>query len=170
MKDIPDVAAQQDADVLDGLFVELALPEQPDWERIERSIWKEWSKSGSASMDLLLDRGRDAMEQGDMNTAIAHLSALIDHAPEFAEGWNARATAFFHAQQFSLSIFDIQQALALNPRHFGALQGLGQILEQLEDEKNALAAYRAAYSLHPNRPDLKDAIDRLDAKLAGTKL
>ena len=79
---------------LDELYAELADPVLESWEQVEQKIWSEWSKSGSPAMDLLLDRGRKAMEEGDWTAAIEHLTALTDHAPDFAEGWNARATAY----------------------------------------------------------------------------
>ncbi len=158
------------AEELDRLFQRLQAEELPDWEQVEQEIWAEWSQSGSASMDLLLQRGREAMRGGDIDAAIEHFTALTDHAPDFAEGWNARATAFFQAQRFFLSIADIQRTLALNPRHFGALQGLGRILEELDDPANALSAYEAAYSIHPHRPGLKDTIERLRVKTGGQDL
>ena len=157
----------QDQTKLDVLFERLAQPELADWEAVEREIWQEWSKSGSASMDLLLQRGREAMTNGDPVRAIEHFTALIDHAPDFAEGWNARATAYFTIEEFALSIADIQQTLALNPRHFGALQGLGRILEQVGDEENALKALQAAVAIHPHREGLKEAIERLEREVSG---
>lgn len=161
---LPSVA---DEAKLDELYAELAQPDLKDWEKVERQIWREWSRSGSASMDLLLRRGRTAMEKGDFSKAIAHFTALTDHAPDFAEGWNARATAFFNAEEYGLSIADIQRTLALNPRHFGALQGLGRILEELDQQENALAAYKAAAAIHPHREGLKDAIERLERTVSG---
>lgn len=114
-----DVAAQagpaEDAARLEMLFAELQSADADGAARAEREIWRLWSHSGSAAMDLLLERGRKSMEQGDLETAIQHFSALTDHAPEFAEGWNARATAFFHAGRFGQSVADIQRTLALNP-------------------------------------------------------
>jgi hypothetical protein len=82
------------ADAVDELLSELARPDLERWQRVERQIIGEWSKSGSAAMDLLLQRGRDALQEGDHEAAIEHLTALVDHAPDFAEGWHARATAF----------------------------------------------------------------------------
>lgn len=152
---------------LDTLFERLSEPELPDWETVEQDIWEKWSRSGSPSMDLLLERGREAMTDGDMQAAVEHFTALIDHAPNFAEGWNARATAFFGLEEYGLSISDIRQALALNPRHFGALQGLGRILEELEDFDNALKAYEAAADLHPHRPGLKESIERVETRVSG---
>ena len=152
---------------LDKLYIQLVQPDLEDWEGVERKIWAEWSRSGSASMDLLLSRGRIAMEKRDFAKAIEHLTALTDHAPDFAEGWNARATAFFNAGEYGLSIVDIQRTLVLNPRHFGAMQGLGRIMEELGHESDALAAYQAAAAIHPQRQGLKEAIERLEKTVSG---
>ena len=78
---------------LDDLFNKLKAADAQAAERIEQEIWIEWSKSGSAAMDLLLERGRRAMSDGQLDLAVEHFTALVDHAPDFAEGWNARATA-----------------------------------------------------------------------------
>lgn len=155
---------------LDELFAQLAQPDNPEWRRVESDIQREWSRSGSPSMDLLLRRGKEAIEAGDLPAAIEHLTALTDHAPDFAEGWNARATAFFLAGQAGPSLADIQRTLALEPRHFGAITGLAVILEQGGRKAEALEAYRAAQALHPNRPDLKQAVERLERAVAGTDL
>ena len=155
---------------LDQLFEELRQAGEDDWQAVENRIWQAWSHSGSDSMDLLLERGRAAMRAGELDKAIEHLSALIDHAPDFAEGWNARATAYFMKEEYGLSVADIERVLALNPRHFGALSGLGMIYERLDLDEAALRAYRAAIAVHPFRPDLKEAIKRLEARTGGTSL
>lgn len=155
---------------LDGLFAELQDPANEDWQSAEDKIWREWSKSGSRAMDLLLERGRDAIAAGDYDAAVEHLSALIDHAPGFAEGWNARATAFFLMDQYGLSVADIQQTLALNPRHFGAMSGLGSILERTGRLKDALAVYTKALEVHPHQPSVIEAVERLRAEVDGTTL
>ena len=105
-------------------------------------------------MDLLLQRGREALEAGDIDRAIEHFSALIDHAPDFAEGYNARATAYFQKGLYGPSLEDIEQTLARNPRHFGALSGLALILEELGIKDGALAAYRAVEEMYPAREGL----------------
>lgn len=155
---------------LDSLFDELQGADERAAARIEREIWNEWSKSGSAAMDLLLQRGRDAMAAGQTQAAIEHFTALTDHAPDFAEGWNARATAYFQAGQLGPSVNDIAQVLTLNPRHFGALSGLGMIFEQLEQPDKALEAYRAALAIHPRLQGVIEAVERLEAETAGTDL
>ena len=155
---------------LDLLFDELKKPDAAIWSQAEKKIWELWSKSGSDSMDILLERGKLAMNAGDLPKAVEHFTALTDHAPEFAEGWNARATAFFMMHEYGLSVHDIEITLRLNPRHFGALSGLGMIYETLDLPKDALKAFRAALVVHPNRPDLLEAVKRLEDKAAGTLL
>jgi Flp pilus assembly protein TadD len=121
-------------------------------------------------MDLLLERGRTALQEGEPDIAIEHLTALTDHAPDFAEGWNALATAFFQAGDYGPSVEDIGKTLTLNPRHFGALSGLGMILEELGDSEGALAAYKAALAIHPRLETVKEAVERLEAEAAGQEL
>ncbi len=163
-------SAQASSTGLDDLFSQLQSAEPLEAGRLERQIWREWSKSGSAAMDLLLQRGRDAMDEGDTAAAIEHLTALIDHAPEFAEAWNARATAYFQAGLFGPSVADIQQVLALNPRHFGAMVGFARMLEETGQSDRALILYRAALAIHPNLDGVKDAIDRLEIESAGQEM
>ncbi|MCI2398079.1 tetratricopeptide repeat protein [Aliiroseovarius subalbicans] len=150
-------------DTLDDLFAALAASDDTSWEVIENDIWREWSQSGSPAMDLLLERGRAAMNDEEPALALEHLTALIDHAPGFAEGWNARATAFFQLGQYGPALADLHRTLTLEPRHFGALSGLALILEEMGDAAGALAAYRAVVSIHPHQPHIKEAIARLDA-------
>lgn len=155
---------------LDSLFAELKDADDAEAARLEREIWNEWSKSGSPAMDLLLKRGRDAMAAGDTQAAIEHLTALTDHAPDFAEGWNARATAYFQAGELGPSVNDIAKTLTLNPRHFGALSGLGMIFEQLDQPEKALEAYKAALAIHPHLQGVIEAVERLEKDTAGTDL
>ena len=156
--------------VLDDLFAKLLTADAQTSERLEQDIWREWAKSGSPAMDLLLQRGRDALAAGDTDAAIEHLTALIDHAPDFAEGYNARATAYFQAGELGPSVNDIARVLTLNPRHFGALAGLGMIFEQLEKPEKALEVYRAALAIHPHLTGVLESIKRLEAAAAGQEL
>ncbi len=158
------------SDLLDNLYAELADPDNQGWQRTQADILREWSKSGSPAMDLLLKRGREAMEAGDLTAAIEHFTALTDHAPDFAEGWNARATAFYLAGQFGPSIADIRRTLALNDHHFGALDGLGMILEELGKDASAKEVYRASLAIHPHQDNIKQALERLELKTTGTAL
>jgi tetratricopeptide (TPR) repeat protein len=163
-------AMAEDTAKLDELFTRLQTAEPGEAGRIEREIWIEWSKSGSQALDLLLLRGRDALQMGDNQAAIAHFTALIDHDPSFAEGWNARATAYYNAGYFGPSIYDIAQTLALNPRHFGALSGLGMIFEGTDQPDKAIAAYKAALAIHPHLAGAAEAVKRLEAQQSGQEL
>jgi tetratricopeptide (TPR) repeat protein len=155
---------------LDELFAQLRTPGLQNYDQVEAEIWAEWSKSGSPARDLLLQRGRTAMEAQDWQTAIGFFSALIDHAPEFAEGWNARATAYFNAGLYGLSVEDIRHALALNPRHFGAIAGLAMILEELGRTEDALKAWQEVEALTPMKPSVTDNIRRLEILIGGQTL
>jgi len=162
-------AAAQDRD-LDTLFDALKITDPSGAAQVEQKIWEEWSKSGSPAMDILLERGRAALSEGDFPLAIEHFTALIDHAPEFAEGYNGRATAYFQADLYGPSLDDIRTTLRLNPRHFGALAGLGLILEELKMYDGALEAYRAVEAIHPNREGLRENIERLEKEVEGQAL
>ncbi len=155
---------------LDTLFTQLQTATDEEAGQITTSIWLEWSKSGSPAMDLLLKRGRDAMGAGQPGLAIEHLTALIDHAPDFAEGYNARATAYFQTGDLGPSVADIARTLTLNPRHFGALSGLGMIFEELGEPEKALEAYQAALAINPHLPDIKEAVKRLEISVGGQDL
>lgn len=164
------VAQTDDATRLDDLMGQLADPAAEDWESLEDRIIDLWSRSGSRTADLLLQRGRDALEDEDYKAAIEHFTALTDHAPDFAEGWNMRATAFYLIGELGLAVEDIGRALVHNPDHFGALNGLGVVLEQLGRDKDALAAYRAAAELNPHRERLQEAISRLEQAVEGVTI
>ncbi|WP_432449974.1 tetratricopeptide repeat protein [Aliiroseovarius marinus] len=154
--------AMAQADRLDDLFLQLKQAGDSNWEALEEEIWALWSSSGSAAMDLLLERGRKALQDDDIEAALEHFSALTDHAPDFAESWNARATAYYHLGEHGLALADIARALALEPRHFAAISGLAIIFEDLGDPTRALEAYRHALAIHPQNPDIKEAVARLE--------
>ncbi|HMO07860.1 MAG TPA: tetratricopeptide repeat protein [Paracoccaceae bacterium] len=155
---------------LDTMFADLLTAEPRVARRIEREIWNVWSKSGSATADLLLQRGREAMREGKLDAAIDHLTALVDHAPDFTEGWNARATAYFQAGLYGPSVADIAEVLKREPRHFGALAGFGAILEATGKEAEALEVYKAALAIHPHLAGIGSAVARLELKRSGQNL
>lgn len=162
------VAADAASDAAAELLAKLSDPDQPRWQRIERQLIAEWSKSGSPTADLLLQRGRSALSRGDREAAVEHLTALIDHAPEFAEGYNARAAALFQQGHYGPALDDLAMVLTLNPQHFGALIGLATILEETGNDTRALEVFRAARSIHPHQPLIHRAIARLEARVSGT--
>ena len=160
--------AAQDAGDIDALFDRLSGGE--DWRLAESDILREWSKSGSATMDLLLKRGEEALDQGDAVAAIGHLTALTDHAPDFAAGWQARAVAYAMVGQVGPATADLGRALTLEPRHFPALTQLGQLLEEMGDDGRALVAYRASLKIHPHQQEAIDGVARLERKQSGTEI
>ncbi len=155
---------------LDTLFEQLQAPEPANIERLERKIWREWRRSGSDAVDFLLERGMDSMDGGDFKTAVEHFTAAIDHAPDFAEGYNMRATAYFNLKRYGPSVADIQETLRLNPRHFGALGGFGMILEDTQRPKQAMDVYKQLLKVHPHNESALKAVARLSELLQGTAL
>ncbi|PCH96364.1 MAG: hypothetical protein COB84_04935 [Rhodobacteraceae bacterium] len=156
--------------VLDELFVALKNPENAQWQATEKKIWRHWSHSGSAAMDHLLKRGSKAKVAGQYREAVEHYSAAIDHAPDFAEGWHKRGVVFYALKEYGLALADLQQVLILIPRHFGALTGLGTLLERLDRPKDALIVYRRALEIHPRKEGLEETVKRLQADVEGQKL
>nr|WP_165197353.1 hypothetical protein [Pseudohalocynthiibacter aestuariivivens] len=155
---------------LDTLYAQLKQAEAADAKRIASEIQLEQSKSGSAAMDLLLKRGRDAMEAGDFDLAIEHLTALTDHAPDFAEGWHARAIAYARVELYGPALGDVERVLALNPRHFDAIASLGALLEEVGQDQLAHEAYTQVLAIHPYFEDVTTALGRLDAELGGSDI
>lgn len=135
--------------------------DEETWRQAEREIAQLWSKSGSASADLLLRRGREALQRDDTAQAAQHFDDVVNLAPDFAEGWNMRATLYFQQEALGESLADIAEVLAREPRHFGALSGLGTILESIDQDKNAIAAFREALKHHPNLEGALEAVKRL---------
>lgn len=162
--------AQVQSDRSSDLLQQLHEAEPLDAKKIERELDLVWARSGSPSMDLLLTRGQDSLEAGEVETAIGHFSALIDHAPDFAEAYHRRATAFFRQQEYGLALSDLADALSLNPNHFEATYGLGVILETLEKQDQAFAAYSRVLETYPTHERALEAVGRLRSQVAGTSL
>jgi len=166
----PEEEALLRRDRLDSLFERLAVKGSSDWQNTQAEIWRIWSQSGSASMDLLLARAEQAMQARDYELSLRFLNDLVRLAPDFAEGWNKRATVYFLLEEYGRSVADIEHTLALEPRHFGALAGLGTILERLGDKKGAMMAYRRGLELNPNMPGAAEAVERLAPDVDGREL
>lgn len=163
------LAAEED--VAASLLQDLAQAEdERAADRLERQVRQEWAKSGSASLDLLLKRGQDALDVDDVEAAMDHLTALTDHAPDFAEGWHALALVYYRADMFGPATDALERTLALNPQHFGALRGLGAILEQVDKPDLAYDAYSRVLTLRPHDSDVIEAMERLEGRVTGTSL
>ena len=166
----PEEEAARSRARLDALFARLAQSDSPDWLSVQNEIWAQWSRSGSPAMDLLLRRAESAMEDGRFELALRFLDDLVRLAPNFAEGWNKRATVYFLLEEYGRSVADIERTLALEQRHFGALSGLGMILERLGDKNGAMRAYRRGLEVHPNLPGAVEGVERLSPDVDGREL
>lgn len=164
------LAAAQESPDMNALFAQLANPSGESWRIAESDILREWSRSGSPAMDLLLKRGEDALDQGDAAAAIGHLTALTDHAPDFPAGFQTRAAAYATVGQFGPALADLAQTLKLEPRHFAALTQLGVMLEESGDDARALEAYRQSLNIHPHQQEAIDGVERLEKKQSGTPI
>lgn len=155
---------------LDTMLAQLSQAEPAEARKLAAEIEMAWSNSGSPAMDLLLRRGKDALEAGELDAAIEHLSALIDHAPRFAEGWHLRSVAFFKQERYGLALSDIEQALALEPRHFNVLYGLGIMMDEMEQYVLAHEAFTRVLAIHPHHEDVSRARERVARKMGGAEL
>ena len=149
---------------------QLQKAEGAEAARIAKEIEIVWSRSGSASMDLLLTRGREAMAAEDFALAIDHLTALTDHAPDFAEGFHARAEAFFRAGLYGPALDDLETALALDPTHFDAIFGLAVMFQEFGDLRRAEQLYREVLALHPTHENATQALERMKRDGIGREL
>jgi len=159
--------AQVHADDLDDLFAQLAVAGEGEHSQIARDIVRAWESSGSAAMDLLLRRASEAMEDGEPEVAVEHFTALIDHAPDFAEGYHGRASAYYALELIGPALDDLRQVLVLEPRQFDAMFGLGVIMEGLSQPENAMAVYQMILDIYPLDEDALEAVARLTLQLEG---
>lgn len=155
---------------VDDLLAQLSEAEGQQASRIVTELQNEWSKSGSAAMDLLLRRGQDALEDGEPVTAAEHFTAAIDHAPDFAESYSRRAAAYYQSGLIGPALSDLRQALVLNPDNFVALRGFGVLLEELERYDDALEVLQTVLAIYPADDDTAAAIARLELRLTGQAL
>jgi len=155
-------AADQNDQRLAPLFETLKTTGDPATARAaEVEIWRIWIDSGDSDIDALMVEGVVAMNNARLADAITIFGEITERAPAFAEGWNKRATAYFLNENYAASVRDIQTTLALEPRHFGAISGMGLIFLTRGDETGALAAFEAVAAIHPNSPGARQRIEEL---------
>jgi tetratricopeptide (TPR) repeat protein len=153
---------------LDFLFEALkAAPDTESAKLVESRIWALWLASGSDTADLLMTRVKTAIDQKDANLAIQLLDAVVALKPDYVEAWNRRATIHFSNKDYGKSLADIRQVLAREPRHFGALTGLGVIMQELGEDKFALEAFRKALAVNPHLSKVPDFVKTLTEKVEG---
>ncbi|MET0278264.1 MAG: tetratricopeptide repeat protein [Pseudorhodoplanes sp.] len=162
---LPKVQRGQDLDFLFG-----ALKVAPDPEAakaVEGRIWAVWLVSKSDTANLLMSRVKAAVDAKNLDLAVQLLDKVVLLRPDYVEAWNRRATIHYMRKDFTRSIEDVRQVLAREPRHFGALAGLGLILQELGDDKRALEVYRKAVEINPQMQRIPDLIKSLTEKVEG---
>ena len=153
---------------LDFLFGALkAAPDESSAKLIEHRIWAQWLISKSDTTNLLMSRVKKAVELKDLDLAMQLLDIVVELNPDYIEGWNRRATLHYMRKEFGQSLTDIRRVLALEPRHFGALTGLGLILREVGEEKQALKAFRKALEVNPHLERVPDMVKSLADKIDG---
>jgi len=131
----------------------------------EQGLWLLWSRSGDAGIDALMAKGIEEMQSGRLDEAIQVFSQVIKTKPDFAEGWNKRATAYYLAADYQRSLADCDEVLKRNPSHFGALSGAGQIHYALENYELALVWFKRALEVNPNMIGVEINIHRTQERL-----
>jgi tetratricopeptide (TPR) repeat protein len=167
-KKLPHMNMRDGVNNLDFLFGALkAAPDEETAKAVEQRIWVLWMHSKSDTTNLLMGRVQKAIEQKDVDIALKLLDAIVKIKPDYAEAWNRRATIYYMKKDYGRSLADIRQVLRLEPRHFGALTGLGLILQDVGDDKQALEVYRRALELYPRLERVPDIVKKLEEKVEG---
>jgi len=156
---------------LEDLFAQLkTAPDQAKANAIVARIWETWNTSGNIDVDTLLNQARLAVREGGVSEAYLALNRVIEIAPNFSEGWNRRATLHYMTGRYEESVRDIQKTLSLEPRHFGALAGLGMIYMARKNWKAALKAFETAAEVNPWLQNRKVLLPQLRKRAAGQPL
>lgn len=153
---------------LDFLFGALKVaPDEASAKHVEARIWAQWLHTPSDTAALLMMRAKAAMDAQQMDVALKLLDALIKLRPDWVEAWNRRATLYYLQNDYGHSLQDIEQVLVREPRHFGALAGLGMIMQDLGDDKRALDAFRKALAINPHMDKVPELVKTLSEKVEG---
>ncbi|WP_137930842.1 tetratricopeptide repeat protein [Mesorhizobium comanense] len=167
---VPDTPAQPMTKQarLDKLFSDLKRERnEKAAERIAGNIWTEWFQSGSASIDLMMLWSQKAMDNQKFDVALDFLDQVVTLQPAYAEGWNRRATVHFMMKNYGKSMADIDRTLQLEPRHFGALSGLAQIMALTGHKQSALEAWQKVLAIYPMMRSAQNQVATLSEELAG---
>ena len=144
------------------LLRELHDPEKDGRDQAEHAIWRIWSRSGDPEIDELYEKGIEQMNAGELQDAIGTFTRIIKLKPDFAEGWNKRATLYFLAGDLRKSLADCDEVIKRNPSHFGALSGYMQIYIQLDDYDRALEYAHRALQVNPNLEGVRRSVELLE--------
>lgn len=163
--------ADQNDPRLDDLFVELAQSKDAAAAHdIEFVIWQIWMTSDDPVINTLMVQGVSAIGRRDHRLALSKFDQVVAIQPEFAEGWNKRATVHYLIGAYTKSLDDIERTLALEPRHFGALSGRGLVYAELGEEALALEAFEAALAIHPHLAGAQENARRLREQLGDQRI
>jgi tetratricopeptide (TPR) repeat protein len=153
---------------LDFLFGALkAAPDEASAKHVEARIWALWMQTPSDTAALLMVRAKAAMDAQKMDVALKLLDAVVKLRPDYVEAWNRRATVYYLQNDYTHSLEDIEQVLVREPRHFGALAGLGMIMQDIGDDKRALDAFRKALAVNPYLDKVPELVKTLTEKVEG---
>ena len=130
----------------------------------EYALWEIWSHSGDDAVDTMLADGKDLLKNEAYQQAVELFTTVIEADPNFAEGYNQRAIAYFLLEEWSKAIRDCKQTIALNPYHFGALAGMGHVYVRLGNIEEAIDAYKQALVINPNLISIAEAVLRLHSQ------
>jgi len=162
------VAADQRHGELKKLFVQLqAAPEYSLAKIVEARIWQLWVHHDNPDVDQRMAVGMAAMTPGNLDRSLAAFDKVIELAPDFAEGWNKRATVHFMMGSYDASVNDIRRTLDLEPRHFGALSGLGLIFDAIGNTAAAVKVWEKALRVHPHMEGIRQRMNELKRELTG---
>jgi tetratricopeptide (TPR) repeat protein len=169
--DLPPAERNNPKDNLDKLFAALKVaPDEATAKAIEGRIWAFWVVSDSDTCNLLMTRVKAATDGKDYDLALKLLDAIIAIKPNYLEAWNRRAAIYYLRNDYGHAIADLGEVLAREPRHFGALSGLGMILQEIGDDKDALKAYRNALKIDPHLEHIPDVVKELSDKVEGRNI
>lgn len=167
----PDKLPQVQRDRVQGLdFLFGALKAAPDDDsarHVEARIWALWTQTNSDTTALLMARSKVALDAKNYDIALKLLDAVVKLKPDYVEGWNRRATLYYMQNDYPRALSDIEQVLMREPRHFGALAGLGMIMQELGDDKRALDAFRQALAINPHLEKVPELVKTLSEKVEG---
>ncbi len=153
---------------LDFLFGALkAAPDEDSAKHVEARIWAIWMRTPSDTVALLMMRAKAATDAQQPDVALKLLDAIVKLRPDYVEACNRRATIYYMKNDYARSLADIEQVLIREPRHFGALAGLGMIMEDLGDDKRALDAFRKALAINPHLDKVPELVKQLSEKVEG---
>lgn len=155
----------------DALFEDLRNAPTPEAAaRVEEDIWASWLESGSATVDILMQRGIAAQMAGDIESAREFYDRAIQIAPDYAEAFDRRATLFLLDENYGEAILDLNEVIRLEPRHFGAWTGLATIFEALGAPDEAISSYEEVLKINPQNQQAKEALSRLKKTTSGREI